>query len=132
MTLYVDGASRGNPGPAGIGVVLYDGGNRVVQSYGRYIGETTNNVAEYTALLYGLQEAISHQAVSLRVRTDSELLARQIQGRYKVKEPRLKALCDQVFHLIPTFRSFAIDHLPRTKNREADRLANQAIDKMKL
>ena len=132
ITLYVDGASRGNPGPAGIGIVLYDGGNRVVQSYGRYIGETTNNVAEYTALLYGLQEAISHQGISLRVRTDSELLARQLQGRYKVKEPHLKVLRDQVLHLIPAFRSFTIDHVPRAKNKEADRLANQAIDKMKL
>jgi ribonuclease HI len=132
MTLFVDGASRGNPGPSGVGVVLYDGGRRVLCSFGRYIGETTNNVAEYTALLYGLKEALTQQAASLKVRTDSELLARQIQGRYKVKEPHLKVLHDQVHHLIPVFNSFSIHHIPREKNREADRLANRAIDEMKL
>ena len=132
MTLFVDGASRGNPGPSGVGIVLYDGGRRIIRSFGKYIGETTNNVAEYTALLYGLQEALQLQAGSLRVHTNSELLARQLQGRYKVKEPHLKLLRDQIHHLIPALCSFTIHHIPREKNREADRLANQAINEMKL
>ena len=132
LTLFVDGASRGNPGPSGIGVVLYDGGRRVVRSFGKYIGETTNNVAEYTALLVGLQEALQLQAGSLRVHTDSQLLARQLQGLYKVKQPHLKILWDQIRDLIPSLHSFAVHHVPREKNREADRLANQAIDEMKL
>ena len=132
LTLFVDGASRGNPGPSGVGVVLTDGGDRVLRSFGKYIGETTNNVAEYTALLYGIQEALLHQAGFLRVYTDSELLARQLQGRYKVKEPHLRLLRDQIRHLILAFRSFTIHHIAREKNREADKLANQAIDKMKL
>ena len=132
MTLFVDGASRGNPGPSGIGVVLYDGGRRVVRSFGKYIGETTNNVAEYTALLVGLQEALQHPIGSLRVHTDSQLLARQLQGRYRVKQPHLKILWDQIRDLIPSLNSFTVHHVPREKNREADRLANQAINEMKL
>ena len=132
LILYVDGASRGNPGPSAVGVVLYDGGKRVVRSFGKYIGETTNNVAEYTALLYGIQEALQQQAKTLKVHTDSELLARQMQGRYKVKEPQLKVLNEQIHYLIPGFRSFSIQHIPREKNREADRLANQAINEMRL
>jgi len=130
--LYIDGASRGNPGPAGIGVVLYDGGKRTLWEFGKFIGETTNNVAEYTALIYGLQEALIYKIKRISVYTDSELLARQLQGKYKVKEPHLKTLHQQARSLIQGFGWFGIHHLPRRENRRADKLANQAIDTMKL
>ena len=132
LSLYIDGASRGNPGPAGIGVVLYDGGKRTLWEFGKFIGETTNNVAEYTALIYGLQEALIHKIKRLSVYTDSELLARQLQGKYKVKEPHLKTLHQQARSLIQGFGGFGIHHLPRRENRRADKLANQAIDTMEL
>ena len=132
LSLYIDGASRGNPGPAGIGVVLCDGGDRIHWEFGKYIGETTNNVAEYTALIQGLQEALLYKIKRLSVYTDSELLARQIQGKYKVKEPHLKLLHQQSLSLIQAFSRFKIHHLPRLENRRADRLANKAIDTMKL
>ena len=132
ISLFVDGASRGNPGPAGIGVVLRDGGNRTFKEFGKFIGETTNNVAEYTALICGLQEALIQKVERISVYTDSELLARQLQGKYKVKEPRLKALHQQARYLIQGFHRFGIHHLPREENRRADKLANQAIDAMAL
>ncbi|MFH1857944.1 MAG: ribonuclease HI family protein [Candidatus Omnitrophota bacterium] len=132
LSLYVDGASRGNPGPAGIGVVLCDRSQRTVCECGKFIGETTNNVAEYTALIYGLQEALLRKVSRISVHTDSELLARQLQGRYKVKESHLKMLHRQVRALIQNFSRFEIHHVPRTENRRADKLANEAIDTMKL
>lgn len=132
LSLYIDGAARGNPGPAGIGAILVDGGKQTLWEFEKFIGETTNNVAEYTALIYGLQEALIRNVQRIAVYTDSELLARQLQGRYKVKEPHLKALHEQARSLIRGFDRFGIYHLPRSQNREADKLANQAIDTMKL
>ena len=132
LSLYIDGAARGNPGPAGIGVVLCDGGRQVLWEFGKFIGETTNNIAEYTALIQGLQEALIQKVKGLTVYTDSELLARQLEGKYKVKEPHLKVLHQQARFLMARFDSFRIHHLPRRENRQADRLANQAIDTMKL
>ncbi len=132
LSLYIDGAARGNPGPAGVGVVLCDGHDGTLREFGKYIGETTNNVAEYTALIYGLQEALIQKVKRLNVYTDSELLARQLQGRYRVKETHLKLLHDQALVLIKHFNHFSIQHLPRRENRRADRLANQAINSMKL
>ncbi|MBI4436838.1 MAG: ribonuclease HI family protein [Candidatus Omnitrophica bacterium] len=132
VSLFIDGASRGNPGPAGIGVVFRNGTNHTLKEFGKFIGETTNNVAEYTALIYGLQEALIQKVKRVTVYTDSELLARQIQGKYKVKEPHLKVLRDQVRYLIQGFNRFGIHHLPRRENRQADKLANQAIDAMQL
>lgn len=132
FSLYIDGASRGNPGPAGVGVVLYGGGKRILREFGKFIGETTNNVAEYTALLYGLQEALIHKVGKISVYTDSELLARQLQGKYKVKEPHLKVLHQQALSLIRGFGRFGIHHIPRTENRRADKLANEALDTMRL
>lgn len=132
LSLYIDGASRGNPGLSGVGVVLCDGGNRVVWEFGKFIGETTNNVAEYTALIYGLQEALIHKVGRISVYTDSELLARQLQGKYKVKEPHLKVLHQQALSLIRGFGRFGIHHLPRSENRRADKLANEAINTRRL
>ena len=132
LSLYIDGASRGNPGPAGVGVVLCDGGNRVLWEFGKFIGETTNNVAEYTALIDGLQEALIHKVRKISVYTDSELLTRQLQGKYKVKEPHLKVLHQQALSLIRGFGRFGIHHIPRTENRRADKLANEALNTMRL
>ncbi len=130
-TLFVDGASRGNPGPAAIGVVLENGNHRALKEFGRCIGETTNNVAEYTALVMGLEEAIREKVGEITVYTDSELLARQLQGRYRVREPRLLGLHEQARALIKNFLKCGIHHIPREKNRKADKLANQALDAVK-
>ena len=132
VSLFIDGAARGNPGPAGIGVVFRNGTHETLREFCKFIGETTNNVAEYTALIYGLQEALIQKVKSLSVYTDSELLARQVQGKYRVKEPHLKVLHEQVRYLVRGFHRFGIYHLPRRQNRHADKLANQAIDAMKL
>lgn len=126
--IYIDGASRGNPGLASIGVYLKAGPGSSAHSFFRYIGETTNNVAEYFALIYGLDEAWLLGYRSIKVNTDSELLARQISGQYKVREPSLKLLHNYSNYLIARFHSFGISHIPRELNAHADRLANQAID----
>ena len=125
--IYIDGASRGNPGPASVGVVVRDGGTGVVRQFSTAIGETTNNVAEYLALIYGLQEALRAGLRSVTVKTDSELLARQINGQYKVRDAHLRLLHGVAKHLIDGFASCHVVHIPREQNRLADRLAAQAI-----
>ena len=128
MILYADGGSRGNPGPAGSGAYLEDeAGNPVARVY-KYIGETTNNVAEYSALIFGLKEAQRQGAEDLLVRLDSQLVVRQIEGVYRVKEPTLQKLHEQALTLLKNFRSFRIEHIPREENAEADKLANLAMD----
>ena len=123
----MDGASRGNPGPAGAGAVFVDGQARPVHRFSKYLGETTNNVAEYLALVYALQEALRHGYGVVAVKTDSELLERQVTGVYKVRDPQLRLLHDLVRHLADGFEQFSIAHIPRTENRAADRLAGQAV-----
>ncbi len=125
--LYIDGASHGNPGPAGVGVVLKEG-KTTIRQFAQYIGETTNNVAEYLALVYALQEALQAGYPVVMVKTDSELLARQLNGQYKVKDPQLRLFHDLARHLIAGFRSVTITHIPRTENTHADRLAGKAVD----
>jgi len=125
---HIDGASRGNPGPAAYAVVMEPGGGAPPIRLTRLLGETTNNVAEYQALLAALEYAVSHELDRLRVRTDSELLARQITGQYKVKHPALKPLHEQARRLIERLGGFSIEHVPREQNREADRLANRTLD----
>ena len=127
--LYVDGASRGNPGPAAVGAVLLDARRRAVRELSRYIGETTNNVAEYLALIYGLQEALQAGCTALAVKTDSELLARQMNGQYKVREPQLKLLYELASHLVAGFGACRIEHIPREQNTRADRLAARAVER---
>ena len=129
--VYIDGSSRGNPGPAGVGVVFVDGDAKSIRQFRAYLGETTNNVAEYLALLYALQEALQLGMSTLRVKTDSELLARQVNGQYRVKDPQLRLFHDLARHLVQGFRAFSIEHIPRTQNRLADRLANQAVTSLK-
>ena len=125
--IYIDGASHGNPGPAGVGVVFLDGAAKPIREFGHYIGETTNNVAEYLALLYALQEALQNGYTAVAVKTDSELLARQVSGRYKVRNAQLRLFHDLALHLIRGFRQCTIEHVPRTQNTLADRLAGQAV-----
>ncbi len=128
LILYADGGSRGNPGPAGAGVYLTDmHGNCIAERY-QYIGESTNNVAEYASLILGLQEAKRHRPQQLIVRMDSQLVIRQVLGEYQVKKPHLKKLFDQVRELLQSFPTVALEHIPRDENSEADRLANQAMD----
>ncbi len=129
MDVFIDGASQGNPGPSGIGVVFQqDGVARPVVMLHKYIGETTNNVAEYTALIYALQEALIRGYKSLRVHTDSELVAKQLSGEYRVREASLQPYYDQFLHLQQGFASLEIVAIPREQNRAADRLANEAIE----
>jgi probable phosphoglycerate mutase len=124
----IDGASRGNPGPASYAVVLCDPGGKVILELAKNIGRETNNVAEYYALLAALDCAPSHGIRALRIRSDSELLVRQMQGRYKVKSADLKPLHERASKLARQLEYFAIEHVPREMNREADDLANVALD----
>ncbi|PYU30332.1 MAG: ribonuclease HI [Acidobacteria bacterium] len=126
---YVDGASRGNPGPASYAVILRgpDGATRF--EVGKYIGRATNNVAEYYGLITALDHAAAQGIERLLVRSDSELLVRQMQGRYKVKSPDLRPLHERARKLAHGFAYFAIEHVPREQNREADELANVALDR---
>jgi ribonuclease HI len=124
----IDGASRGNPGPASYAVVVRDPEGRIVLEWAKKIGRETNNVAEYYALLSALDYAATHDITALRVRSDSELLVRQMQGRYKVKSSELKPLFERACRLSRQLKYFAIEHVPREQNRDADALANVALD----
>jgi len=125
---HVDGGSRGNPGPAAYGVFIKTPQGKPVTAFGRYLGETTNNFAEYQGLLAALEYALNHGYARLRVFTDSELMARQIAGRYKVRSPDLKPLYGRAQAMISRLESFSIQHVYREHNREADGLANKAMD----
>ncbi|HEY1267247.1 MAG TPA: ribonuclease HI family protein [Candidatus Binatia bacterium] len=126
--LMVDGASRGNPGEAGCGAVIFNPEGEPVRELSRYLGKATNNVAEYAGLLMGLEEAIKLGVKQLRVESDSELLVRQLTGVYKVKEPRLIELHRKAQELLLRFESHRIRHVYREQNRIADKLANRGID----
>jgi ribonuclease HI len=126
--LYTDGASRGNPGPAAIGAVIKDGQGRVLGKISRRIGRTTNNQAEYQAVIAALEEAIRLGVAGVVIKSDSELVVKQINGRYRVKNPALKPLHQRVRELQSLFQSFTIASIPRRQNIEADRLSNAALD----
>jgi len=129
LKIYIDGASRGNPGEAGAGVWMADREGRKVFEMSRYLGRKTNNEAEYWALLFGLQEARRLGGRSIRIFTDSELVERQVNGLYRVKNLNLKVLHTSVIRQLKAFSSYAIESIPREMNREADRLANEAIQR---
>ena len=124
----IDGGSRGNPGPAAYGVVIRDAKGEVVARLKKYIGQNTNNVAEYFALIAALDYAQTHGIRALRVESDSELLVKQMRGVYKVKSGDLQPLHERARKMSQTFESFRIDHVYREQNREADALVNQALD----
>lgn len=123
-----DGASRGNPGEAGLGVVFTDERGQEVHAIARYLGQTTNNQAEYLALLAALDWALEQGCRQLEVFSDSELMVRQVNGQYKVKDSKLKPLFAEIQKRVPRFAHFSLRHVRREENRRADELANQAID----
>jgi ribonuclease HI len=129
LVLYIDGASRGNPGRAGAGVWITNGGGEKISEVSRFLGHKTNNEAEYWALLLGLREAKRLRGDNIQIFTDSQLVARQIKGVYRVRDSNLKALHKAVIQNLNTFSSFEIESIPREENQEADRLANQAIQR---
>lgn len=126
--IYIDGASRGNPGPAGIGIIIKDAQGQDIRQLYKYIGEVSNNIAEYTALVYGLQEALILGFKDVAVHSDSELLVKQLNGEYRVKDAQLRQYYEQFLHLKSGFRKLAVKQLNREENKETDKLANQAID----
>ncbi|HEX5609052.1 MAG TPA: ribonuclease HI family protein [Solirubrobacterales bacterium] len=128
LTVNVDGGARGNPGPAAIGAVLSDGSGEVVAERSETIGRATNNVAEYKALLAGIALAAENGATELEIRGDSELVVRQVEGRYKVKDATMRELHAEVKKALRGFESWSISHVRREQNAEADRLVNQALD----
>ncbi|MBX4192596.1 ribonuclease HI family protein [Candidatus Parcubacteria bacterium] len=134
IIIYTDGGARGNPGPAGIGVVIQDEAGKTLHESNGYIGETTNNVAEYEALIRALEDLQMFgdklKDMEVEVRMDSELIVRQMQGIYKVKEPTLKEKFGKVAHLrMSGIPNLTFVHIPREKNKRADALVNEAIDK---
>ena len=128
VIIATDGAARGNPGPAAIGATLKDEKGNLIASISRCIGITTNNQAEYQAIIASLEKAVSLGARHVELYTDSELVAQQINGRYKVKKAVLRPLYQKVIRLTGSLEGFTIAHIPREKNTEADKLANMALD----
>lgn len=124
----IDGGARGNPGPAAYGVVVRNARGDVLAKLSDYLGLQTNNFAEYSGLLAALEYAAQQRYQSLKILSDSELLVRQMQGRYKVNSPGLKPMFDKAQRLVDKFHVFAIEHVLREKNKEADRLVNQVLD----
>jgi ribonuclease HI len=129
LTVNVDGGARGNPGPAAIGAVVRDTAGEVLEERGERIGAATNNVAEYRALLLGIERAAELGASELELIGDSELIVRQVRGEYKVKDATLRELHAEVKRALRPFgKSWSIRHVPRAENAEADRLVNVALD----
>jgi ribonuclease HI len=128
VIVHTDGAARGNPGPAAIGVTVKDSSGNSLARISRRLGRTTNNQAEYRAVIAGLEKAVALGAREVSVKSDSELVVKQLNGRYKVKNAALRPLYQEVVRLTGRLTSFSISYIPRTQNREADALANQALD----
>ncbi|MFA5308374.1 MAG: ribonuclease HI family protein [Dehalococcoidales bacterium] len=130
VTIYTDGAARGNPGPAAIGVVIKDETGHIAATVSRRLGPTTNNQAEYRAIIAGLEKAISLGARQVTVKSDSELMVKQLNGLYKIKNAALRPLYQEAVKLIGSLESFSISHIPRAQNAAADALANKALDSL--
>jgi len=128
VTIYTDGAARGNPGPAAIGATIKDETGNLITSVSRRIGITTNNQAEYRAIIAALEKAISLGAKHVVLKSDSELAVKQINGRYKIKNSALRPLYQEVVKLTGSLESVTVSHVPRARNAEADALANKALD----
>ena len=128
IVAYIDGGSRGNPGPAGYGVAINDAAGRRIAELSDYLGVQTNNFAEYSGLLAALEYAVKHGHKALKVVSDSELLVKQMRGEYKVRNETLQQMAHEARELIRRLESFQIRHVLREQNREADGLANQAMD----
>jgi ribonuclease HI len=132
LLIHTDGAARGNPGPAGAGAVLRDAADgSLVAEIATFLGVSTNNYAEWTAVALALEEALLQGATHVDLRMDSQLVARQITGQYRVKHPDLKPIHAQVMSLLSRFAGYSVGHVPRELNKEADRLSNLAIDQLR-
>jgi len=127
LIIYTDGASLGNPGQAAIGVVIKDGQGRLMSRLSRRIGQATNNQAEYRAIIAALEEASRLGAEEVDIKSDSELVVKQINGKYRVKKATLRPLYQKVVQLIGSLEAFTITHIPRLQNAEADNLAHRAL-----
>ena len=127
-TLFADGGSRGNPGPAASAAVLLEPGGELVEEVGAYLGVATNNVAEWTALVLGLEAAAKRGIRSLAIRLDSELVVKQLRGEYRVKHVALQPLHQRAMRLLRGFDQIDIRHVPRKQNTLADRLVNRVLD----
>lgn len=128
LVIHCDGGSRGNPGPAGIGVVIQGEDGELLEEIGERIGSATNNVAEYRAVLRGLERALALEAEHVHLVGDSELVAKQIQGVYKVKHPDMKPLHAEASAMLRELPGWSIETVPRAQNSHADRLVNEALD----
>ena len=128
LVAFADGASRGNPGPASFGAVVLDLDGQELQAVGGAIGRNTNNVAEYRGAIAAVEAALEHGATELELYMDSQLIVRQVEGRYRVKNAQLKPLFDKLVSLLDKLDGFKIRHVPREQNKRADALANAALD----
>lgn len=128
VVAYADGASRGNPGPSSLGIVLYDAAGKEIHRASQALGHATNNQAEYRAAIAALEAALGLNAEEVELRMDSELVVRQLSGRYRVRNPRLIPLYKRMLDLRSRFRRVTLVHVPREQNRVADGLANEALD----
>jgi ribonuclease HI len=128
VIIYTDGAARGNPGPGAIGVVIKDEAGPILEKISHRLGVTTNNQAEYQAIITGLEKAISLGVKNVAVKSDSELVVKQINGHYKVKNTALRSQYQKVVQLTGSLESFSIAYIPREQNKAADALANKALD----
>ena len=128
INIFIDGASRGNPGPSGIGILFCDDKNNVVKKLFKFIGNSTNNVAEYSALIYAMQEALIDRYDHVKIKSDSELLTKQLAGEYKVKNDNLRPYYEMFQHIARGFNKVEIIPIGRENNSIADKLANKAID----
>lgn len=126
--LNIDGASRGNPGPSAAGVLLRNPKGEIIEKSGVHLGEATNNVAEYSSLIIGLKLALKHDVKKILVRSDSELVVRQMTGEYKINSDTLRKLASEAASLVRQFESVKYESIPREKNAEADKIANEALD----
>jgi len=126
LIINTDGSSLSNPGPAGIGIVVYNNQNDIIEKISKYIGKATNNVAEYKAIIEALNFAKDFGADEVMIRSDSELIVKQINGSYRVKDKKLKILLKEALNLTGNFSTFSIVHIPREENRIADDLAKRA------
>jgi len=128
LYIYTDGASRGNPGAAGAGIIIFNEDGKIIKRIKKYLGNTTNNVAEYLALIIALKESLKLKGDVIHLFSDSELIVRQIKGVYKVRDRKMRVLSNEVKKLLSKFIQYDIICIDRRKNKEADRLANLAID----
>jgi len=128
LNIHIDGGSRGNPGDAGFGVYVTTPDGAVVAELYGYLGRASNNVAEYQALIHALKYALDHGATAVKVFSDSELVVRQISGQYRVKHPDMVPLHGKARGLLSRFQEASVTHVRREQNKDADRLANQALD----